>query len=505
MTAPTTTRDQPEELSPISSAETARRDAHRWQPPGLDFLFTAVFALFGFAVGIERLSDNSFFIHLTTGRFILDHGIPREDSYSFAASGTKFVAQSWLAELLYGVLDRSFGPFGIRVLGALTGAAITVLAFRLALRLSRERMRASLVTVAALSGIYVLWSERPLLLGLLFFMILLWIVEVPDCWVGRHALVALPVVFWLWSNIHGTYALGFLYLGLHLLGRWLDGARPWEGREKQLLLGAVIAGAATFVNPYGPALVFFPIHLLQRGDILRHIIEWASPNFHNLRGQALLLWLAVYMVVAARGRHRFSRRDVVVTVPFLGLALWALRNVAIAPLVCLPAVARAIAVDPEQAARTKAEERRGPIGIAFVVVLAVIASAVFVRAFSEADFVTTTYPVKAMNALERNDLIGRNLLMDDGDAAYAVLGWYPEQKVFIDDRYDMYPEKQIYDYFDLSSGGRRWAKILDRYDVEVIIWPKDEPLTQLVERSGDWTVIHRDRGWVAFVRNDLAP
>jgi len=168
-------------------------------------------------------------------------------------------------------------------------------------------------------------------------------------------------------------------------------------------------------------------------------------------------------------------------------------------------VARAIAVDPEQAARTKAEERRGPIGIAFVVVLAVIASAVFVRAFSEADFVTTTYPVKAMNALERNDLIGRNLLMDDGDAAYAVLGWYPEQKVFIDDRYDMYPEKQIYDYFDLSSGGRRWAKILDRYDVEVIIWPKDEPLTQLVERSGDWTVIHRDRGWVAFVRNDLAP
>ena len=176
MTAPTTTRDQPEEVSPISSADTAPRDAYRWQPPGLDFLFTAVFALFGFAVGIERLSDNSFFIHLTTGRFILDHGIPREDSYSFAASGTKFVAQSWLAELLYGVLDRSFGPFGIRVLGALTGAAITVLAFRLALRLSRERMRASLVTVAALSGIYVLWSERPLLLGLLFFMILLWIV-----------------------------------------------------------------------------------------------------------------------------------------------------------------------------------------------------------------------------------------------------------------------------------------------------------------------------------------
>jgi hypothetical protein len=250
--------------------------------------------------------------------------------------------------------------------------------------------------------------------------------------------------------------------------------------------------------------VFFPYHLLQRGDILRHIIEWASPNFHNLRGQALLLWLGVYVVVAARARNRFSRRDVVVTVPFLGLALWALRNVAIAPLVCLPVVARAIAVDPERAARAKAEERRGPIGIAFVVVLVVIASAIFVRAFTEADFVTVTYPVKAMNAVEREDLIGRRLLMDDGDAAYAVLG-YPGQKVFIDDRYDMFPEKVIYDFFDLSSGARNWAKVLDRYDVEVVVWPRREPLTQLIERSGDWTVIHRDDGWVAFVRNDLAP
>ena len=504
MTAPTTTRDR-HEPSPEQPGEVSARDVRRRRPPGLDFLFTAVFALFGFAVGIERLSDNSFFTHLVTGRYILDHGIPHHDSYSFTAPGTKFVAQSWLAELLYGALDRSFGPFGIRVLGALTGAAITVLAFRLALRLSRERMRAALVSVAALSGLYVLWSERPLLLGLLFFMILLWIVEVPDCWVGRHPYVSMPVVFWLWANVHGTFALGFLYLGLHLLGRWLDGARPWQDRERTLLVSGAIAGAATLVNPYGPDLVFFPIHLLQRGDILRHIIEWASPNFHNRMGQALLLWLAVYVVVAARARNRFSRRDVVVTVPFLGLALWALRNVAIAPLVCLPAVARAVAVDPERAARTKAEERRGPIGVAFVIVLSVIAFAVFVRAYAEPDFVTVSYPVKAMNAVERDGLIGKRLLLDDGDASYAELGWYPKQRVFIDDRYDMFPEKVIYDFFDLSSAEGNWAKILARYDVEVVVWPRREPLTQLMQRSGDWTVIHRDAGWVAFVRNDLAP
>src|SRR5262245_43394344 len=234
MTAPTTTRDR-SQASPSPSDEVGARETRRRQPPGLDFLFTAVFALFGFAVGIERLSDNSFFTHLVTGRYILDHGIPHHDSYSFTAPGTKFVAQSWLAELLYGILDRTVGPFGIRVLGALTGAAITVLAFRLALRLARDRVRAALISVAALSGLYMLWSERPLLLGLLFFMIVLWIVEVPDCWVGRHPYVSMPVAFWLWANVHGTFALGFLYLGLHLLGRWLDGARPWKDRKSTRL------------------------------------------------------------------------------------------------------------------------------------------------------------------------------------------------------------------------------------------------------------------------------
>jgi hypothetical protein len=69
----------------------------------------------------------------------------------------------------------------------------------------------------------------------------------------------------------------------------------------------------------------------------------------------------------------------------------------------------------------------------------------------------------------------------------------------------MFPEKVIYDFFDLSAGRRNWATILARYDVEVVVWPKGEPLAQLMEDSGDWTVIHRDETWVAYVRNDLAP
>src|SRR3954471_24937665 len=76
--------------------------------------FTAAFAVGGWKIGLQKLHDNSFLVHLTTGRWILDHGIPRHDAYSYTAPGVRFVAQSWLAELVYGALERSVGAAGIQ-------------------------------------------------------------------------------------------------------------------------------------------------------------------------------------------------------------------------------------------------------------------------------------------------------------------------------------------------------------------------------------------------------
>src|SRR5262245_43693614 len=350
MTATPTLSRATVEYAPSVPAPVETARASRW---GLGAVFSAVFALFGWAVGVSGLSDNSFFWHLRTGEYILDHGIPHHDVFSFTAPGTKWVAQSWLAELTYGVLFRTVGAFGIRAFVGVVGACIGLLAYRLALRLVRDRAVACGITLAALSGIYTLWSERPLLIGVMFFLVLLWTVEVPDSLVGRHPFVVLPVLFWLWANTHGSFALGFAYLGLHLLGRWCDGARPWEGRERVLLGAGALAFACTFLNPYGIDLVTFPIALLSRGDILSHIIEWRSPDFRKIYGVALGVWLAVYVAALARGRNRVSRRDLVVTLPMLFLAFWALRNLAIAPLVGLPVVARAFARDQLRPDRTR--------------------------------------------------------------------------------------------------------------------------------------------------------
>ena len=185
--------------------------------------------------------------------------------------------QSWLASVVYAAIDQTVGPFGLQILRAATCAAITFLVFRLALTLVGDRTRATLLAFAATGMSITVWAERPLLQGVLAMLVLIWVVELPDWFVGRHPLVVMPPLMWLWANVHGSFALGFAYLGLHLAGRWLDGARPTQGRERLLLKATAVSLLACVINPLGLKLLTFPVELLSRGDTLAHIREWRSP------------------------------------------------------------------------------------------------------------------------------------------------------------------------------------------------------------------------------------
>src|SRR5690348_10121519 len=138
----------PPSIAPPPSARARVRTSRHGS--GLGWIFTAFFGVFGWAIGLAKLSDNSFFWHLKTGEYILDHGIPHHDVFSYTAPGTKWVAQSWLAEVTYALLYRSMGGFGIRLLIGAVGAGIGMLTYRLALRLVRDRLVACGLTAAAL-------------------------------------------------------------------------------------------------------------------------------------------------------------------------------------------------------------------------------------------------------------------------------------------------------------------------------------------------------------------
>jgi PAS domain-containing protein len=233
---------------------------------------------------------------------------------------------------------------------------------------------------------------------------------------------------------------------------------------------------------------------LARGEILSQIVEWQSPSFREIFGVAFAMWIGVFVWAVARGRNGVSRRDLIVTLPFLFLALWALRNIAVAPLVGLPVVSRALARDPRPL-----EFRRSFLALTSALIV-LVGAFVGVGAAAEPDFRLGSYPVGAMRYLERHDLLGRHLLLDDTDAGYAILAYSHAQRVFIDDRYDMYPSSVIDDYFDLAAAHPSWSRILDRRRVEVVVWERDDSLAALLDASPAWARVHRDSSRAVWVR-----
>jgi hypothetical protein len=490
----------PQTAPPDSEASPRRRS---FRPPSTATLLGLVLALIVWLLELRPLIDNSFLIHLQTGHWILDHGsIPTGDVFSFSAPGVSWVVQSWLASVVYAAIDQAVGPFGIQVLRAATCALITFLVFQLALRLVGDRTRATLLAFAATGMSITVWAERPLLQGVLAMVVLLWVVEVPDSFVGRHPLAVVPPLMWLWANFHGSFSLGFGYLVLHLAGRWLDGARPTEGRERTLLAATGIALAACVVNPLGIKLLTFPVELLSRGDTLAHIREWRSPDFHSVMGMLFALWIVAFVVGVARGRERCSRRDLLVSVVFLLLALWALRNLVVAPLVALPIVARACAVSERR------PERRPFVNVVILALFVVLGATGFAQAAGGKHFDYSGFPVEAMKTVETRGLLGKRLLTTDAWGAYVIHKYWPQQSVFLDDRYDMYPTALSDDYFDLAEGKANWSEILDRHDIEVIVWDEEKPLAALLDLdTAHWTRIHRhaDEPKSTAASGDTAP
>ena len=476
--------------APPAEADTVAAPSRRrsLRPPSSATLLGLVLALIVWLLELRPLIDNSFLIHLETGHWILDHRtIPTADLFSFTAEGVPWVVQSWLASVVYAAIDQSVGPFGLQVLRAATCAVITFLVFRLALRLVGDRTRATLLAFAATGMSITVWAERPLLQGVLAMVVLIWVVEIPDSFVGRHPVAVVPPLMWLWANFHGSFALGFAYLVLHLAGRWLDGAAPTRARERTLLTATGVGLLACLVNPLGVTLLTFPVELLSRGDTLAHIREWRSPDFHRVMGMLFALWIAVYVIGVARGRDRCSRRDLLVSVVFLLLALWALRNLVVAPLVGLPVVARACAV------RERRADRRPFLNWAVAALFVALAIYGLAQAAGAKHYDFSTYPVEALETVEEQGLLGRRLLTTDEWAAYVIHAYWPRQTVFLDDRYDMYPTTLSDDYFALRDGKPDWREILDRHGIDVVMWDEDKPLASLLDLdTAHWARIHRD-------------
>jgi hypothetical protein len=450
----------------------------RVRRPAVSSVVGAVVVGTGFVLGGRPLQDNSFFTHLATGRLIVGSGhVPHHDPYSFTARGTSWVVQSWLPSLVYGLSDKLAGAAGIRLVVAVTAAVLAWVCWRLTRPAVTLLPRSALGVVALLVGT-TNWVERPLLFGLLALALTVLAAE------GGLDARWLAPIFWLWANSHGSFPLGLLALAVFALGRHLDGEAVTV--EVRCLIWAVAGTVAAMVNPFGPALLVFPMRLLQRHDLLANVVEWQPPRFDDV-GQAAFLGLTMLAVLGLARRP--SWRQGLAFVVYVTAALLGARNVPVAALVLLPGLAGAAAGIGTVPADTR---RAAHLGLA-AVFLAGSAAVVAARP----DYRLDVYPVASVAYLEGRGLVpGGRVVAPDFVGNYLELRYGTRASVFVDDRFDMFPTSVVHDADSLLLAKPGWGEVLARWRPTAVLWPTQDALAQLLTTSAGWRVTFSEPGWI---------
>ncbi len=460
-------------------------------------------ALVGVGIGGGVLADNSFLTHLATGRVMLERGILRADVFTWTSAGEPVVVQSWLASLVYGLVDGVAGPGGLRSLFAVTVGVLAWLLWRSTEGAPELTARiVAVVPVLAIGSRY--WTERPLLLGLVALTL---VVIVGDR--ARGSSRILVAVGFVWVKVHGSWPLGLVWLAASAAGAWIDrrsatgrapGAVADEEVSRRLRAAAHLGGgilAGGILDPYLGRLLVFPVHLLGRREILSHVAEWRAPTFATTPQRLFLLVVGAGIVALVR-RGRWSEGLPVLV--FVAAALMSRRNIPVACVGLAPLIARGLPVPALVPARGSRLVARVTVLVAGVTLVAAVLGP------RPPHLALDAYPVTAVDALEGAGLRpgpDARVVHSDRVGNYLAHRYGPTAAAFVDDRYELHPRELLEDYLVLVEAGPRWVEVLDRWRADALLWESDSPLVGLARGAG-WPVLYDDGDWTVLCRPGVA-
>lgn len=470
------------------------------------YLFTLIFF-----TAILEIGGFDFWWHLKTGQYILETGsIPREEIFSYTKAGEPWIAHEWLSEIVFYSIYRFSGFPGIILFRALLILFIFLLVFKTTLRranlISGERGNTALTSaliVLAVIAFSVGWTPRPHFFSYLLFALCLEILE-GYRWREKNRLFLIPLLMVIWVNLHAGFILGFFLLLFYLIG---EIAKREFARARFLLLILLVTVLAALANPYGHQGLFYPFsYILGANRFHKTVItEWFPPDFKSYHVQVfeIILFLGILSFILSSRSVEFLDWGL-----FLFFTHFSLRSSRYLPLFALvspPLIAGYLSAFFRERLGKLAQKqeplspRRKSYLSAGLFIFWVLLSSFLCwqranRILSDSRTKTEeNLPRKAVDFLLAHPREG-NLFNKYRWGGYLI---WKEVKVFVDGRADVYGQGLIGDYLQIQRG-ENWKELLQKYEIETVIWPAKEILPTILRESGEWKIIYEDEIGVIF-------
>jgi hypothetical protein len=412
------------------------------------------------------IRDNSFLWHIRAGTAQQPAGsVLTTDPFSFTATGEPWRTQSWLAELLYawgeGLSGLGFVPPMMLVASTIALVGIGLVAHKKSGSVVVTSLILFLSTVLLISFLV----PRPVIFSFALFPLVIL------AWENPKARFALPFLFWVWASVHGSFIIGLGWVFLALVAE-----REW--RRFPFLL---VSGTATLLTAHGLGVLDVLIDFSRAGENLALLTEWRRPEPISAVFTPFLIGAGLLVVGGAR--RKIEPRHLLLIAPFLLLGFSSTRAVPPAWLGLLPMVALALQ------GMWLEIPRRFSMAAAGVFAIALLGLPFLVKGDGGLD--DDRFPVEAAQHLDPV-----NTFHDDRAGGYLIYAKWPEMRVFLDDRAELYADLMA-EFVAVRSGEADWRPLFEREGIDQVLLPADERLVETLLAAG-WRRVYGDESFVVL-------
>ncbi len=491
-------------------------------------LLTAVII---FSMAVVKIGDYDFWYHLRAGQLILETGVIKHlEPFSFAAGDAPWSVQSWLAGVILYVVYSASGLSGVIIFNALLVSLVFLLVY-LTIRLAEDKgssiALALVIIVIAAFAVRFRMFVRPHIFEFVFLAALLYLLNLYRIR-GVNRLYIIPVIQILWVNIHGSHILGLMLPVIFLIGAQLssrfgyggggagndrDGAPHLKALTRAMIILFCVNILVTLINPETYRALIFPFLITGQKTYMQNIGEWQPLNFTYLWGYGLrYTWGFSLLVILSVVGIVKSRRSVDITgllllILFFVMALKGIRLMAEFAIICAPVVCWNLA--RSGSAKDKNKEGLWPGVLAILILLFVAFPLVFMsKTYSRGLGVKENiFPERAVDFIEREGIKG-NVFNSFGFGDYLAWRSFPEKKVLIHGRNEVFSQEFYQEYLDAHTDPEVWKSLADRFQITHTLleyyltdYEGKEMVPHLAGDPEEWVPVYWDRLSIVYVRN----
>lgn len=458
--------------------------------------------------------------HIKNGEILLENArILTHNFYSFTTPDFPTLNHHWASGLLFFGFWKSFGFNGVELLFI----AISLITLWLFVKSIKRDDNMGLIGLISIPVIFLLAQRteiRPEAFSYffiaLFFFLLIRFRDNPQDQKYSRLIYLIPLLEIIWANLHIYFILGPVVVGTFFVESWFS----HRNITKKLFIILIFAFLATLVTPFGIKGIVEVVtifnnygYMLAENQSVWFLYKFPGPHVNLLLFQLgfYITALSFLVPIFRKEWRKIEISSILFFLGFGGMAWFAERNFALFGFFMIPIVVsnlRGFLGSFVQQER-RVFEILTTVLLAMVILLALFGGMTkYFPYWRSGGFGLEEENSSAGEFWKQNGLKGP--IFNNYDiGGYLIFHFYPEEKVFVDNRPEAYPAEFFQKvYIPMQENVVDWKEQLDKYKFNAIVFSHTDmtPWGQqfLVSRAKDpqWIPVFLDRYIIIFLRQN---